>query len=101
MFTSFQYRRNITTLCYSSFYIDDKQNIIIPKNCKYVNFKNNERKIIQLSLAVVIIVCVDDKFCKPFKTYFVENAIYNFINNMIKEDKQCSDVIKNFLTKKL
>ena len=49
----------------------------------------------------MIIVCVDDKFCKPFKTYFVENAIYNFINNMIKEDKQCSDVIKNFLTKNL
>ena len=33
------------------------------------------------------LVCVDDKFGKPFKSYLVEDAIYNFITSMIKESK--------------
>ena len=47
------------------------------------------------------LVCADDKFSKPFKTYFGEDAVYNFISNMIEESKYCSEVIKNILTKKL
>ena len=47
------------------------------------------------------LVCVDDKFSKPFKTYFDKDAVYNFINSMIKESKYCSDVMKNILTKNL
>ena len=39
------------------------------------------------------LVCVDDKFSKPFKTYLGEDAVYNFINNRIEESKCCSDVI--------
>ena len=31
------------------------------------------------------LVCVDDKFSKPFKTYLGEDAAYDFINNMIEE----------------
>ena len=33
------------------------------------------------------LVCVDDKFSKPFKTYLGKDAVYNFINNMIEESK--------------
>ena len=40
------------------------------------------------------LVCVDDKFSKPFKTYLGKDAVYNFINNMIKERKSSSDVMK-------
>ena len=40
------------------------------------------------------LVCVDDKYSKPFKTYLREDAVYNFINNMTKENKCCSDVMK-------
>ena len=48
------------------------------------------------------LVCVDDKFTKLFKTYLGEDAIYNFINSMIEENKYCSDVIKkSILTKNL
>ena len=36
------------------------------------------------------LVCVDDKFSKPFKTYLRKDVVYNFINNMIKESKYCS-----------
>ena len=30
------------------------------------------------------LVCVDDKFSKPFKSYLCEDAVYNFISSMIK-----------------
>ena len=43
----------------------------------------------------------DDKFCKPFKTYLGKDTVYDFINSMIEESKYCSEVIKNFLTKKM
>ena len=36
------------------------------------------------------LICADDKFSKSFKTYLGEDAVYNFINNMIKESKYCS-----------
>ena len=45
--------------------------------------------------------CVDDKFSKPFKTYLGTDAVYNFVNNMIKESKYCSEVIKKHFSKKL
>ena len=31
--------------------------------------------------------CVDERFSKPFRSYLGENAIYNFINSIIKESK--------------
>ena len=33
------------------------------------------------------LVCVDDKFSKPFKSYLGEDVVYNFINSMVKENK--------------
>ena len=45
------------------------------------------------------LVCVDDKFSKPFKTYLGKNAVYNFINSMIEESKYCSDMIKKHFSK--
>ena len=48
------------------------------------------------------LVCVDDKFTKLFKTYLGEDAVCNFINSMIEENKYCSEVIKkSILTKNL
>ena len=44
---------------------------------------------------------VDDKFCKPFKTYLAEDAVEKFIHNMIEESKYFSEVIKNILVKYL
>ena len=31
------------------------------------------------------LVCVDDKFSQPFKTYLGKDAVYNFLNSMIEE----------------
>ena len=44
-------------------------------------------------------MCVNDKFSKSFKSFFGENAAYNFINPMVKESK-CIVVIF-ILTKNL
>ena len=41
------------------------------------------------------LVCVGNKFSKPLKTYLDKDAVYNFINSMIKESKYCSEVTKN------
>ena len=46
------------------------------------------------------LVCVDYKFSKPFKSYLGEDAVYNFMLNMI-EKKYYSDVIKKHFNKEL
>ena len=40
------------------------------------------------------LLCVDDKFSKPFKPYLSEDVVYNFIGSMIEESKCCSDMMK-------
>ena len=40
------------------------------------------------------LLCVDDKFSKPFKLYLGRDAVYYFIINMIEESKYCSDVME-------
>ena len=47
------------------------------------------------------LVCEDDKFSRPFKTYFSKDAVYNFINNLIEESKYCSDVMKKHFNEEL
>ena len=64
------------------------------------SYKNKYQKHIACSYGYKL-VCVDDKFSKPFKTYLGEDDVYNFINSMIQESKYCSDMIKNILTKNL
>ena len=47
------------------------------------------------------LVCVDDKFSKPFKTYLGKDPVDNFINNMIEEDKYSCEVMKKYFNKEL
>ena len=47
------------------------------------------------------LVCVNDKFSKPFKSNIGEDVVHNFISSMIKESKYCSDVIKKHFNKEL
>ena len=44
---------------------------------------------------------VNEKFSKPFKSYLGEDSVYNFINSMVKEIKNCSDVMKKHFNKEL
>ena len=47
------------------------------------------------------LVYVDDKVSKTLKTNLDEDAVYNFINNIIKESKYCSDLMKKDFKKEL
>ena len=47
------------------------------------------------------LVCVDDKFSKPSKSYLGEDAVCNFISSMIKGSKYCSDMMKKHFIKEL
>ena len=47
------------------------------------------------------LVCVDDNFSKPFKTYLGKDSVYNFVNSMIKESKSWSGLVKKYFEKEL
>ena len=55
----------------------------------------------QKHIAFSKLVCVDDKFSKPFKRYLDEDAVYNLINSMVEESKYGSEVIKRYFNKEL
>ena len=64
------------------------------------SYTNKYQKHITCSYGYQL-VCVDDKFTKPFKLYLGKNSVENFINSMIKESKYCSDVMKKHFNKEL
>ena len=43
------------------------------------------------------LICVDERYNKPYKTYFGEDAFDKFINYMIKARKYCSKIIETEL----
>ena len=47
------------------------------------------------------LLCVNDKFNKPFKSYLGEDKVYNFINSMVDESKCCNDVMKKHFYREL
>ena len=62
------------------------------------SYNNKYQKHITCSYGYKL-VCVDDKFSKPFKSYLGEDAVSNFISSMIEESKYCSDVMKKHFNK--
>ena len=40
------------------------------------------------------LICIDDRYSKPFRTYFGEDTIDRFLNDMIKESEYCSRKLK-------
>ena len=45
--------------------------------------------------------CVHYKFSKPFKSYLVEDNVYNFTGSMFEESKYCSVMMKEHFNKEL
>ena len=64
------------------------------------SYTNKYQKYVTCSYGYEL-VCVDDKFSKPFKSCFSKDAGYNFISSMIEENKYCSDVMKKHFNKGL
>ena len=75
----------------------DFESIAVPEDHGKQNpeesYANKYQKYIACSYGCKL-VCVDDKFSKPFKIYLGKNTVYNFVNSMIKENKYCSDMMK-------
>ena len=69
------------------------------KNLKE-SYTNKYKKHIACSYGYTL-VCVDDNFSKPFKTYLGKDAVYNFVNGMMEECKYSSGGIKKHFTKEL
>ena len=84
-------------------YADFESILVLENNGKQNQEESytNKYKNIMLAVMDVNLVCIDDKFRKPFKTYLGEDAVYNFINSLIKESKYCSGVIKKHFNKEL
>ena len=47
------------------------------------------------------LVCVDDKFSKPFKTCLGKGPLCNFINRLTEESKYCNQVVKKHFNTEL
>ena len=75
----------------------DFESVLLPEdNGKQIlkeSYTNKYQKHIVCSYGYKLL-CVDDKFSNPFKTYLGKDAVYNFNNNMIEESKCCSEVMK-------
>ena len=82
----------------------DSESILVPEDNGKQNpeesYTNKYKKHIACSYGYKL-VYVDDKFSKPFKTYFAQDVVYNFINSMIKEYKYCSDLMKKHFNREL
>ena len=83
---------------------EDFESILVPEDNGKQNRNECHTSKYQKHVACSFIhkvVCVDDKFIKPFKSYLAENAVYSFINSMIEESRCCSDLMKKHLNKEL
>ena len=47
------------------------------------------------------LVCVDDTFSKPFKSYLGGDSVYNFTSSMIGKSKCYTDINKKNFSKEL
>ena len=84
-------------------YADFKSKLVPQNNGKQnaeESYTNKYEKHIACSYGCKL-VCADDKFSKPFKTYLGEDAVCNFINSVIEESKYCSDVTKKHFNKEV
>ena len=63
----------------------DFESILVPEDSEKQNphesYTNKYQKHVAFSYKLV---CVDDKFSRPFKSYLVDDVVYNF-NSMIKK----------------
>ena len=82
----------------------DFESILVPENNGKQNpnesYTNKYQKHVACSYGYKL-VCVDDKFSKPFKSYLGEDAAHTFISNMIEESKYSSNVMKKYFNKEL
>ena len=80
------------------------ESILVPEDNGKQNLEESYSKKYQKHITCSYgheLVCVDDKFRKPFKSYLSNEAVYNFINNMILKSKYCSEKMEKHFNKEL
>ena len=81
----------------------DFESILVPEDNGKQNpsqpYNNKYQKHVACSYGYKL-VCVNDKFSKPFKTSLEKDTVYNFIKSTIAEGKYCNEVMKKFFNKK-
>ena len=48
-----------------------------------------------------VICCYKDKYSKPIQRYRVKNAVYKFMEKMLKEVEYCTGIVKKKFNKPL
>ena len=98
-FIKFERKINLPFIIYAAF-----ESILVPEDNGRQNlngsYTNKYQKHVACSYGYKL-VCIDDKFSKPFKSYLREDAVYNFISSMIEESKHCSDLMNKHFNKEL
>ena len=78
------------------------ESILVPENNGMKNpeksYTNQYQKHITCRYGYKLL-CLDNKFNKPFKTYLGGDIGYSFFNNMIEEGKYCSHTVKKYFNK--
>ena len=82
----------------------DLENILVPEHNRKQNPNDSYTEKYQKHVAcsyVYKLVCADDKFSKPFKSYLGKDAVYNFISSIIEESEFCSNGKNNIFFNKI
>ena len=82
----------------------DFESILVPEDNGKQNPNESYTNKYQIHIACSYgykLVRIDDKFSQPFKRHLGEDAVYNFMNNMIEESTYCSDVMEKHFNKEL
>ena len=82
----------------------DFESILVSKDNRQQNPEEHSMNKYQRYVArscSYMLVYFGGKFSKPYKSYLGEDAVYSFINSIIKESKTCTGIIKKYFHKEL
>ena len=80
----------------------DFESILVPEENGKQNHEESYKNIYQKHVAWSYdhqLVCDDDNFSQPFKSYLGEDAVCNVINSMMEENKYRTDMMDKHFNK--
>ena len=80
-------------------YADFESNLVPENNEKQIGMSLIQTNIKNMLLPVMVIT--QQSVITLFKSYLGEDAVYNFINSMVKKSKYCNDMMKKHFVKEL
>ena len=94
------YHRHVPFVIYADFEaITEKVQGCKPNNND--SYTHAYQKHTDCGYAYKVVSCYDDKYTKPIQLYRGENAVYKFMERMLKEVGYCKGVIKNKFNKSM